>query len=136
MKSRIRLPCWSKDRAAASVKPAARAGRVLVGLLDDLCDRARLVMNEAPAVVDAPEMVGGGKRRPADDLDAEHARTVAVDDHLRLGTDDLRPLRILQDIAPASDHGGAPDDGWPARMDAGDRVVIRPHPFHAGKVAG
>ncbi len=54
---------------------------------------------------------------------------------LRLGADDLRPLRILQDIAPASDHGGMADDRGPAGMNAGNGVVIRPHLFHAVKIA-
>lgn len=63
-----------------------------MGLLNDLRDRARLVVNETPAVGDALEMVGRRKRRAVDDLDAEHARTVAVDDRPRFGADDLRPL--------------------------------------------
>ena len=102
----------------------AVARSIVFRLLDNLRNRARLVMDETPAVADAPKMVGCGQSGAIDDLDAEHARAVAVDDGLRLGADDLRPFRILQDVAPASDHGGAADDRGPAGMDAGDGLSL------------
>src|SRR4051812_19687579 len=85
-------------------------------------------MHEAPDPVDAPEAVTGGQRRPVDNLNTEDAPAIAVDDGIGFGTDDVRTGRVVQDVAPASDHGCMPDDGRPARMDTGDLVVFRPEP--------
>ncbi len=104
----------------------AVAGSVIVGLRDDLRDRARLVMNHAPGAADASEMVGGGERRPIDDLDAEHAPAVAVDDGMRFGAGNMRSAGVFKDVLPASDDGGSPDQRRPAGVDTGDVVIIRP----------
>src|SRR3954471_7952014 len=96
----------------------AVARSIVLSLLDNLRDRAGLVVHQAPVVADAPKMVGSGQCCAVDDLDAEHARAVAIDDGLRFRADDLRPFRTLQDVAPASDHCAPPDDGRPAGMNA------------------
>src|SRR3954447_22613875 len=101
----------------------AMARSIVLSLLDNLRDRARLVVHQAPVVADAPKMVGRSQCRAVDDLDAEHARAVAIDDGLRFRAHDLRPFRALQDIAPASDHRGPADDGRPAGMNAGNGVI-------------
>src|SRR3954452_18132203 len=96
----------------------AMARSIVLSLLDNLRDRARLMVHQAPVVADAPKMVGGRQCRAIDDLDAEHARAVAVDDARRSRATDLCPSRTLQDVAPASDPRGPADDGRPAGMDA------------------
>ncbi|MGY4303118.1 hypothetical protein ACVIJ6_000361 [Bradyrhizobium sp. USDA 4369] len=102
----------------------------------ELRNRTRLMVHHPPDAADACEVIGGGERRPIHQLDAENVAVVAVDDRVRIGTDDLRPTRMVDDIAPGSDHGGAANDRRPSRMDAGDAVAIGPERRKRGKITG
>src|SRR5690348_16339901 len=93
-------------------------------------------MYQPPVAVDALEIIGGCERCALHQLDAQHARLILRHDGLRLGANDLWPLRILQDVAPAAKHGGTADDRRPAWMDTGDRLLIRPQFRKRGKVTG
>lgn len=102
----------------------------------ELRDRPRLMVHHPPDAADAREVIGGGERCPIHQLDAQNVAVVAVDDRVRIGADDLGPSRIVDDVAPGSDHRAAANDRRPSRMDAGDAVAIGPERRKCGKITG
>jgi monoamine oxidase len=102
------------------------AGSVAFGL----GDRTRLVMHEPPCTANASEVVAGRERQRADHFDAEDTPLVAGDDGMGFMTCDRRAARALKNVAPTAHHRDASDNRGPARMNAGDGVIVRPEAGH------
>ena len=98
-------------------------------------DLARLVMDHPPHAVHAAKTVGGRKRRPADDLDAQDASLVAGDERVGRLAHDVEAGLIAEDLAPAPKHRDLADNGGPAGVDTRHGVAFRPQPRHGAKIA-
>src|SRR5450759_3627494 len=99
------------------VQPPRR--RLQNGFLDQRGDRAGLMMRHPPRAIDAPEQVGRGQRRPADEFHAKHASFLACDHHGLVARVDPFLVRIAQNFAVGFQDRLPADQDRPTGMDAG-----------------
>lgn len=97
-------------------------------------DGAGLVMNKLPVSFNLAEMVAGRERHRPDLLDAQNPPLIAADDRIGVMTGDGGAMLAAEYIPPAANHRLSPDDGRPAGVNAGNRVIICPKASHAREV--